>query len=144
MRLVPAGFLCLLTLGACSQTTAPGDHASLHWTRVVGFVDSGGISASPLRTPDTVRAGVPFTITVSTFGSSCIRPAGANVEMGPLGADVTPYDSLPAGPPCLPDWWSFPRDVVVTVATPGVATVRLRGRGFTGDLTFERAITVLP
>jgi hypothetical protein len=143
MRLFALGFLSVVALAACPQTTAPRD-TTVHWTRVVGFVDSGGVSSGPLRTPDTVRAGSPFTVTVSTFGSSCIRPAGAHLEMGPSGAEVTPYDSVPSGPPCLPDWSSFPREVMVTFTTPGVAKVRLLGRGFDGQLTFERPITVIP
>jgi hypothetical protein len=140
----------LLVLVGCSQ---PGSVDSydipepppLEWARVIGFVDSGGLSNGPLRVPETVTAGSSFTVTVSTYGSSCIRPAGIEVQVVGSSADLTPYDSVPAsGPPCLPDWMAFPRDVEIRFATPGGALVRLHGRGFPGDLRIERAMTVVP
>jgi hypothetical protein len=112
----------------------------------VGLIDNGGMAVDPLVVPDTVRAGVTFTATVSTFGSTaCIRPDRSQVQGTDLRADVTPYDSVWSGsPPCLPGWEGYPRSVDLTFATPGSALVRLHGRGFTGDLAFEKTVTVRP
>jgi hypothetical protein len=141
---VQAPVLMLASFLACSSPSDQGEPARAAWHRAVGLIDNGGIAFDPLIVPDTVRAGVAFTATVSTFGSTgCIRPDRSEVQATGLEADITPYDSVWAGsPPCLPVWEAYPRSVDLTFATPGAALVRLRGRGLTGDLAFEKPVTV--
>jgi hypothetical protein len=113
--------------------------------RIVGLIDNGGLPIDPLLLPDTVEARAPFTATVSTFGSSCFRPDGADVRTTDLLADITPYDLVP--PPesfCTADFRALPRPVTLSFATPGSGLIRLHGRGFNGDLTVQRSVTVRP
>ena len=136
----------LVLILACSPPSDQGEPVRIAWNRVVGFIDNGGMAVDPLILPDTIRAGVTFRATVSTFGSTgCIRPDRSQVLATGLRAEITPYDSAWSGsPPCLPGWEGRSRSVDLTFATPGSALVRLHGRGFTGDLTLERAVTVRP
>jgi len=114
--------------------------------RVVGLIDEAGTSFDALVVPDTVRAGIPFTVTVSTFGSSCLRPDGADTQVIGLIANVTPYDvGPPSGSVCTADFRAFPRVVTLTFGAPGDAVVRLHGRAFrTPLLTLEEAVLVEP
>ena len=127
-------------LAACSSLFDEGEH------RVVGLIDEAGTSFDALVVPDTVRAGIPFTVTVSTFGSSCLRPDGADAQVLGLIANVTPYDvAPPSGSVCTADFRAFPRAVTLTFGAPGDALVRLHGRGFrTSMLTLEEAVFVAP
>ena len=141
-----APILVLASLLACSQPSDQGEPARIAWSQAVGFVDNGGTALDALTVPDSIRAGVTFTATVSTFGSTgCIRPDRSQVLASGPQADITPYDSVWSGsPPCLPGWQGYSRSVELTFAAPGSALVRLHGRGFGGDLTFERTVTVRP
>jgi len=127
-------------LTACNALLGGGEH------RVIGIIDEGGTSLDALVVPDTVRAGIPFTITVSTFGSSCLRPDGANAQVSGQTASVTPYDvTPPPGLTCPADLRAFPRVVTLAFDTPGAATVRLHGRGFsTPTITLEETAVVAP
>src|SRR5690348_4723204 len=73
---------------ACRSPAAQGPQ------RVIGVIDAGA-GLSPLTLPDTVHAGMPFAITVTTFGGACDQADGADVQTSDLSADVTPYDLLP-------------------------------------------------
>jgi hypothetical protein len=139
-----ASVLILAGLLDCSSPSDQNEPSRTAWERAVGLVDNGGIALDPLIVPDTVRAGIPFTATVSTFGSTnCIRPDRSRVQGSGLQADITPFDSVWSGsPPCLPGWQGYPRSIELTFATPGKALVRLHGRGFTGDLVFDKPVTV--
>src|SRR5467141_1683469 len=79
----------LAVLAACTSVSDEGEY------RVVGLIDEAGTSFDALVVPDTVRAGIPFTVTVSTFGSSCLRPDGSDAQVFGLIANVTPYDVAP-------------------------------------------------
>ena len=127
-------------LAACTALFDEGER------RVVGLIDEAGTSFDALVVPDTVRAGIPFTVTVSTFGSSCLRPDGADAQVLALTANVTPYDvAPPSGSVCTADFRAFPRAVTLTFGAPGGAVVRLHGRGFrTSMLTLEDAVFVEP
>jgi len=147
--ILPLGSLGLALLGAldCSQPSDQGQRLHEAWTRVVGRIDAGPAgSQAALQTPDTVRAGVAFSVTVSTYGGTgCIRPDQSDVGRAPSSASITVYDSLWVGsPPCLPDWHQYPRTLELRFDLAGSAFVRLHGRGADSTLTFQRAITVRP
>jgi hypothetical protein len=140
LRLAARASALAAGLTACNALFGEGEH------RVIGVIDEAGTSLDALVVPDTVRAGVPFTITVSTFGSSCLRPDGANAQVSGQMASVTPYDvAPPSGLACPADFRSFPRVVTLAFNTPGTATVRLHGRGFgTHMITLEETAVVAP
>ena len=135
----------LLASIALAATACGTDPAGPRVRRVVGVIDDGGMSIDALVVPDTVRAGVAFSITVSTFGPSCLRADGAEVVAAGAIVEITPFDLAPVGPPpCEPDYQAFPRAVSVVFATAGPGTVRLRGGGFNESLILEEALTVIP
>ena len=135
-RLAPAA---LLLLAACGGATDP------EWRRVVGVVDVGDGAPGALAVPDTVVAGVPFTATVTTFGSgSCTRPDGAELEVRGSVADIVPYDRDATGPrPCTDDLAPLPRDVRVRFTAPGRALVRVRGRALRGGFADQEVGVVV-
>lgn len=129
-----------LFLWACALSTDPG------WRKVVGLVDPGGAFHPALVAPDTVAAGAPFAVTVTTYGSSsCTRPSGAEVEVGGLTAEITPYDLQATRGACTDDLRAYARDVALRFTTPGEAVVRLRGRRFGSEpALFEARVVVRP
>ena len=132
-----------LILGACSasrSTDADG------WSRVVGTIMPEMSSVQMLQVPPTVTAGVPFSITVSTMGSStCTRAAGMEASLNGLTLDVTPYDSVPTTPiPCTRDLRSFPRSLTHTFNSAGTAMIRVHGKQGDRPITYEAQVTVRP
>ncbi len=138
------GLLFLALVSACSSIS--DQRQASVWSRAVGFIDSGGVAVSPITAPDTVQAGSPFAVTVSTFGSSgCIRPDESHVQQAVLSADITPFDSVWVGSGICPaDWRAHPRSVELTFDTPGAGLIRLHGRSFDHDLTLQRTVAVRP
>ena len=135
--------MLLIPLLRCGQPAEPAGEA---WSTAVGFIEAGGVEPGPLVVPDTVQAGAPFEITISTFGSSgCIRPDDSEVRQSGALVDVTPYDSVWAGSvPCLPDWRRYPRGIELRFDAPGSGLIRLHGRGFDRDITVQRTVVVRP
>jgi hypothetical protein len=131
----------LLLLAACGGGTVfePGSR------RVVGVIDVGGAGREALAAPDTVAAGAPFAVTVTTFGSSsCTRPDGAELEVRGLVAELVPYDREATGTrACTDDLRPFPRTVTVRFSAPGQATVRALGRGLGGGAAVVEARVVV-
>jgi len=117
-----------LLLTACSSVSGPD------WTRSVGVIEPRLSFMQTLRLPAEVTAGVPFTATVTTLGSSsCTRSDGAETTIDGAGADITPYDLKRTGEvACTDDLGSFPRDVQLTFADAGDVRVRVLGRDFSG------------
>jgi hypothetical protein len=132
----------LLAAAACGgrSPTEPGSR------RVVVIIDNGGTGIAPLVMPDTVHVGVPFLVTVTTFGGACDHADGSDVSTSGLFADVTPYDLLP--PPetiCIAVLRASPRSIELTFAAPGTGVVRIHGRRFGGgDVTLQRGVVVRP
>ncbi|HEU0076169.1 MAG TPA: hypothetical protein VFQ76_00890 [Longimicrobiaceae bacterium] len=134
----------LLLAAACSGASDPDSR------RVVGVIALDAGAPDPpgaLAAPDTVAAGAPFTVTVTTRGSSsCTRADGAELELRGLLAEIVPYDRdgtrLRA---CTDDLHAFPRDVTVRFAAPGRAVVRVRGRDLRGGpAVVEAGVVVRP
>jgi hypothetical protein len=133
--------LPLLLLAACVLPTDPG------WERVVGEIAPEFSSSQTLAAPREAVAGMPFTVTVTTVGSSsCTRPAGASVRVTGLVAEITPMDEQATRAQlCTLDLSPFPRPVTLRFTTPGEAVVRVLGRGFAGQSSeVEVGVTVRP
>lgn len=96
-----------------------------------------------LVAPDTVRAGVPFTVTVHTIGvSGCWRADGQDVSVADGVATITPWDAHSGAEVCTEVLGYLPHQAQVTFATPGVAVVRVAGRRLRlGDRTWEQPVS---
>ena len=135
-----ARFVLILAAGAFA-CSSPFEQRS---ERVIGILDAGA-GPFPLSLPDTAHAGVPFTITVTTFGGGCDQADGADVRASDLSVDVTPYDRLPAaGTICVAILRTLPRPVPLTFGTTGTAVVRVHGRGPNGAVTVQGTVEVRP
>lgn len=96
---------------------------------------SGGAPRPGVSAPDTVQAGTPFPVLVTTVGPTvCWVASGGQVEMQPGVALVTPFDYTPE------DHWTacgdalleLPRTVTVTFSQAGDAVLRVQGRRVVG------------
>jgi hypothetical protein len=142
-RFAPAAVLALALLPACMNLLGPGTQ----WQRVVGVIEIGGDQPPPLHLPAEVRAGVPFTAMVVTWGSgSCTRADGAEVVWSAAGAQITPYDREAVRGVCTDDLRPYPREVTLRFEQPGETEVRVVGRPILTDepVHFTVRITVLP
>ena len=155
--------LVLVTLFACNQidqsSTEPGNHTTAltgdaetpqrGTKRVIGLVP---IDKFPdlivIEVPPEVHANQPFTVTVTTYGSSsCTTVDGADVQVTDVVVEITPYDRQPIGDNvvCTADLASHPREVVVTLSTLGHTTIRVVGQNFDGEsIVEENIVTVIP
>jgi hypothetical protein len=148
-----------LVLAACSQdaTTALSDSPDI----MVGILElienaprpvTGQVGLTvPLSAPDTVTAGVPFDVTVTTIGlDTCWREAGATIVSELRRVTITPYDRIDRTQSgCGDAIISIPRTVRVMFGQRGDATLRVEGRrGFgltsnnSSQLAIERTVHV--
>lgn len=104
-----------------------------------------GLPRPGVYAPDTVPAGTSFPVVVVTVGPTvCWLAAGAQLEMQPAVAAVTPIDSTPED-----DWTScgdslveLSRVVSVTFPEPGEAVLRVHGRRVVGNFQAEEKIVL--
>ena len=136
--------LALLIPTACTSGTDPDVDAD-GWRRVMGTMEPAMSSVQAIKVPADIVAGVPFTVTLTTLGSSsCTRADGANRAVVGNMAVITPYDRIaPEGTGCTRDLRGFPRDVTITIAEAGPATIRIIARGIESPvLTYDATVTV--
>lgn len=164
-----AAALLALATACADPATAGGDSVRapsvLEWTGaadfgVVSTTNPGGeagehpsVPRARIVAPATVVAGEPFTVTVVTVGASlCWEPDGAAVQVGGMIAEVTAWDRIPSGiEMCAMALGELPREVSMTFAGPGTATLRVIGRRLLGGpndefepLALEWNLEVLP
>jgi hypothetical protein len=84
-------FTACVFLASCDFVDIFGD-GSGRWHLRRGAVVFYGDSSS-VQIPDTVRAGEPFEVSATTFGSGCTRAAGMRVALQNRKAVLTPIDS---------------------------------------------------
>ena len=136
-------FLATLFLAACTSSGTEPDADG--WRRVVGLVQPQLSSIQAIKFPADIVAGEPFTVTITTLGSSsCTRADGAVLNLSSSLAVITPYDRVaPDGTGCTRDLRAFPRDVSVTLSRAGQATIRIVARDSdSSTLTYDANITV--
>jgi hypothetical protein len=141
MRRLSAVLATVVIALACNDSLLePG------WTRRLGLIMDNPPHLSSLNAPDEVTRGVPFQITVTTFGSSsCTLPDGHELTYPAGAAEVTVYDlAAPLSTPCTDDIHSFPRTLTVQFNTAGEAEIRVIGSSFPGqgNLTITKTVTV--
>jgi hypothetical protein len=130
--------LAVLAAGCAS----PAQPSAQPPSRFVASIE--GVSR-PLIVPDTVHAGVPFTALVVTSGGACNTPSGADLRTVADRADITPYDSQPAGmTACILLLVVQRRAVAITLPTPGVGAVALHAQRAGGLATVLARIVVQP
>ena len=137
---ITRSFAVALTLLSVACHQSPVDS---HDGRVVGTIDAGGTLNQVIEAPSTVPVGQSFSITVSTFGNSCVSPAGAEVTVKGLVATITPYDVI-ADETCLDYLMPYPRTLQLRFGQAGTATIRVNGRSFyqAGTVSTERSLVV--
>jgi hypothetical protein len=124
----------LLAGAACSAgenflpVPQPGRHLGIvEWSasNVQTFADP---AMGVITVPDTVTAGQPFQVTITTTGpNGCWREDGAEKAVQGNLATITPFDRV-QGEVCTQATVSLPRSVEVRFDVPGEATIRAYGR----------------
>jgi hypothetical protein len=130
--------LAVLSLACHSSPLDPGTK------RVVGTIDVGVTSFQVIEAPAEASPGQAFTVTVSTFGNSCVTAAGADVTIDGLVATITPYDVVTTDVVCLDYLKAYPRAVRLSFAEAGAATIRVKGLSDSqpGLVTVEHSLVV--
>jgi len=125
---------CLLLIAAgaglagCSQTKPPFQRYS-----VVEHRDPSDTTVASLGVPDTVRRGVPFTLTFITvyYPDICWKPDGETSTTSGRQTRILPSEEwvLPAGQagPCDLERIGV-RSTTVTLTSLGIDTIRVVGR----------------
>jgi hypothetical protein len=117
--------------------------------RHVAVIQFNGQSVNVLTAPATVTAGVPFNVTVTTYGFDCDQRAGAEVAYEGTTAIITPFDEAPGGNIECPNINKrLGRVVTLNFPSAGAGTIRVVGRAadadgnVTGDAEVTRAVTI--
>lgn len=134
-RSIPVGLS--LVLACQSSSLEPGGG------RVIGTIDAGGTLERVIEAPAAVSPGQSFTVTVSTFGNSCVAPAGADLVIDGLIATITPYDVVSGGN-CLDYLKPYPRALQLNFGQVGAAVIRVKGASLyqPGLVAVERSLVV--
>lgn len=147
MRSIALAVLALTAACGGSEPSEPAHEQNLGGTpeRRVGVIAGAGEGAVVIDAPETVPAGVPFTVVVNSFGSSsCVQPDGVESATGAAAATITPYDLVSEGVPCTKDHAARPHPVTLTFTEPGPARITARGMAPGGGwTTVSREVQVL-
>ena len=128
----------VLTSAGCG-----GSFLGLNGTRVIGNIGAAG-NQQVIQAPATAQYGQAFEVTVTTFGDSCVQPAGADVATNGATVTITPYDVRRDGT-CLDYNAPYPRSVKVRFNVVGTDTLRVKGRNDSGDIvTTDRLVDITP
>jgi len=128
---------CIVIFSACSFITGSSKK------RIGILRDSGGVEKT-LQVPNKITAGQDAAFTITTLGSGCMIPDGAEIRVSGLTADIEPHDRLPAGP-CEMVERRLPRVVTLHFASPGIATIRVKGIDLVGQpVVVETHVVVDP
>lgn len=137
----------LVVLAGCEVPLVQQKH------RVSAVISYFGESTNDtIQLPQSATAGVPFEVSVTTFGNGCQSAGGADVGVSGLTATVNVYDWSTERPDqlCTSELKRLTRKFTVQFDQPGTAIVRVQGRrvaietrGFPGEPTvLEKTIVV--
>lgn len=118
-------FALLALLSACQLVPTGAGEA----TRRLGTIQ---FHADPIRitAPANVRAGVPFTVQVITYGGGCVSQGDTAAAVTGSEAQVTVYDRAHDPGPnavCTMELRMYEHTATLQFAQPGAATLRVRG-----------------
>jgi hypothetical protein len=100
------------------------------WVERMGQVDSNGTKSWEL--PDSAFAGIPFTISVSTWGGSCARAGRTKVVQAGMRVDLTLYDLYQTADVACEDYLGpKPHWARLQFDSPGIATIVFHGERVT-------------
>jgi len=118
-----------------------GPDETVHWSVPPGI----GVLAPPrvLVAPDSVTAGVPFDVRVTTIGmSGCWSGAGLWARPVEGGFDLIPTDVHSGASFCTEIALYIGHDARITIDTPGEYTLRVKGRRLRqGDAEWEEPVS---
>jgi len=97
--------------------------------------------------PATMTAGVPTAVAVTTYSGGCITDDTTIVDVHGQSADVIPFQLVyqpKQNESCSTELQVNSREVLVTFAQPGSATVKIYGRSYPdgGVVIVTRQVTV--
>ncbi len=125
-----AGVLQLLNYGSTNLESSGG----ISWSRNPEITDL--IAPQPILAPDTVLAGNPFDVVVSTIGlDGCWRAGGETREVGDGVVEIAPYDVHSGASICTEIIQYLYHHVVLELPQPGVWVIRVKGRRVRADNT---------
>ena len=78
--------------------------------------------------PDTVLAGVPFTIDLRTFGDSCVTFTRTEIETDGNVVEIRPYDRIDTSDPCDGVMRTINHAVTLHFPVTETVTIRVIGR----------------
>jgi hypothetical protein len=142
-----AAVVSVVTLIGCSRMdwTAPVLERVRGPAIVLFYGDTSSVSL-----PASARVGVPFSITVTSFGGGCIAHGETEVTLHALESEVRPhrYEAvrLPPNVACTMELRIYRDTVSLVFGEPGEATVRVVGIRRPGDTLYiiERRLPVRP
>ena len=132
-RVVPA--LVIALLNACDATGPTS-------VRRIGVLVHYGVPSQVVAS-DTVDAGVPFAVSVRTYGGGCESLGDTEVEIAGSVVSLRPYDfTVRGGGACTDILNEFSHDVTVVMATPGPLELRVHGLELPADtmIVIERQL----
>lgn len=116
----PLVLVAAVLLSSCDTILSPEEDRRVG---VIAFYDMG----VTIGAPDTVQMGVPFEISIMTYGNGCMSEGATEVRVRGLQVDVTPYDIHSGARVCTDILNSFPHKTTVTLPTPGLARFLFHG-----------------
>ena len=156
-RYIPIGLSLLASVSlGCNQPTAstlplttpalsleqPIPAAGQSALRVASIGDANGVAV-----PSLAHAGVPLQVTVTTYSGGCITEDTTVVAMETHSADIVPFQHWyqpKQNEGCTMELRVNKRQVELVFTQPGVASVRIYGRGQPdgGVITVVREVRV--
>lgn len=126
-----------LAVAGCSPFTGPDRSRELG---IISYYNQ----PIEIAVPAAAAAGVPFEVSVRTYGGGCITPNGTDVQADGLVADVTPYDDHSDSDICADVLGLFDHTATLTFASPGTALIRFHGMEHPGDrqIVVERSVRI--
>ena len=112
---------------------------------MLGAIAFYSVGDPHVEVPATAERGVPFTVTVRTYGGGCDRVAGTQVRaVGPSVVEVAPYDFTRPNALCTDQLVALTHAAAVRFDVAGTSRVRVRGRRAPGgaELVVEREVVV--
>ena len=97
-----------------------------------------------ITVPDAVEAGIPFELSVRTYGGGCHTRGTTDVDVTGLRVDVRPYDIHSGHDFCTQPLLMFDHVAMVTVHESGQAIISFHGAAEPGDsaVVFVREVEV--
>jgi len=138
-------FAAALLLAACTPPTSEDER---EYRLELGLLTYSGYEAQ-VDVPAQVQAGVPFTVRVVSWGSTCRQSAPERVVTTGARTDIVVYVREPINGVCNRALGAIEHNVQLVIHQPGTATVAFHGQAYDTSggqevvpLVIERTVTV--